>query len=147
SESYLRSDPTKGLRGTVAKLVPAPHKVDLRKPDNTMMLQVVKTICFISNLAISRPLPSAAGEAKPAAAGEERPDADADAWDSDDEGGGNATGEENCRYHSWRKSEVEPGAARYAGEAKPAAAGEEKPDAADASDGDDEGGSNVGENY
>ncbi|CAI5526797.1 unnamed protein product, partial [Closterium sp. Naga37s-1] len=42
SESYLRSDPTKGLRGTVAKLVPAPHKVDLRKPDNTMMLQVVK---------------------------------------------------------------------------------------------------------
>ncbi|CAI5466282.1 unnamed protein product, partial [Closterium sp. Yama58-4] len=31
-----------GVIDTVAKLVPAPHKVDLRNPDKTIMLQVVK---------------------------------------------------------------------------------------------------------
>ncbi|CAI5984470.1 unnamed protein product [Closterium sp. NIES-65] len=95
-----------GVIDTVAKLVPAPHKVDLRNPDKTIMLQVVKTICFISILTDFKALakynlrqlclpqedakPGAAGEAKPAAAVEAKPDDAADASASDD--GGDGTG-------------------------------------------------------
>ncbi|GJP31181.1 hypothetical protein CLOM_g9841 [Closterium sp. NIES-68] len=72
---------------TVAKLVPVPHKVDLSNPQRTIMLQVVKTVCFISILSDFKLLAKynlrqlclppeeakPAGEAKPSAAGESKP--------------------------------------------------------------------------
>ncbi|CAI5514384.1 unnamed protein product [Closterium sp. Naga37s-1] len=49
----------------------------------------------------------------------------------------------NLRQLCLPQEEPKPGAANASGKAKPAAAGEEKPDAGDASDSDDEGGGNA----